>query len=160
MPEITQAVTINRPINEVFRFTIEFEKAADYIPDVTGSFLTGDKARVGAMLTQNRTTRALGWKLDLNADIVGYQPNRLIEYKGVIGRFPAHGRIEFESAGTSTTVRENVNIRMGFLFAIFGPFVRAAMSRRTNRALNALKERLESRTGTSDAIPTDFHNQL
>ncbi len=160
MPQIEQSVTINRPISEVFRFAADFEnKAQQWQPDIIQHYQTEDKVRVGVMITQSRSTRLLGWRLDLNADITGYQPNKLIEYKGVLGRFPVLGRLEFSSAGGSTTVTESMDIRLGCLFAPFSPLMTMVMTGRTRRVLERLKQLLESRSPGSQT-PTDFHQEL
>lgn len=159
MPEINQSVTINKPVSQVFRYVVDPEKTREWQTDVEAVHQTDDKLRVGVMITQKRETYLLGWKLDLNADVITYQPNNLIEYKGVLGRFPVTGRIEFQSAGGTTTVTENINVRMGFLFGLFSPFLRGVMSRRTQRALKTLKSQLETTTLQVQS-PTDFHKEL
>lgn len=158
MPEVQSSITINRPVSEVFRFAIDFENAPKWQPDVTESHQTEDNIRVGVMVSQRRTTRLLGWKLDLNADIVDYAPNRLLGYKGILGRFPVNGRMEFESMGGTTKVTQKLDIRMGFLYSIFSPLMRGVMTRRTRMSLEALKKTLESRSPTASV--TDFHKQL
>lgn len=160
MPHIEQSITINRPVNEVFRIAGNFEKAGEVAPDVMSTHQTEERPRVGVMVTQNRSTRVFSWRLDLNADITGYIPNKIVEYKGVMGRFPVEGRIEFQSAGSTTTVIERIDIRTGCLYSVFNPLLGSAVSRRTRRAQAGLKKHLESgSTGQSEA-PTDFHNQL
>ncbi|PJF22296.1 MAG: hypothetical protein CUN56_06725 [Phototrophicales bacterium] len=143
MPEIIVSQTINRPVFDVFPMFTQVEKLEQWQPDLQAAHQTDDRLRVGVMVTYVRNTRALGWQLDLNADIVDYVPNRLIGYKGIIGRFPTSGRIEFESSGSSTTVTEIINVRMGFLFGLFSPLVKRALTRRTQNALNNLKMMME-----------------
>jgi uncharacterized membrane protein len=144
MPQISESVTINRPVMAVFRVVVDASRVQEWQPDVTVAHASEDRLRVGVMITQERNTRALGWKLDLNADIIDYVPNRLIEYRGVLGRFPVVGRIEFESSGGTMTVRENLNIRMFFPLNFASPLVSGAMRRRTQTALNKLKNLVES----------------
>lgn len=143
MPEVTVSQKINRPVFDVFRMFTQVEELEKWQPDLKSAHQTDDRLRVGVMVTYVRSTRAMGWQLDLNADIVDYVPNRLIGYKGIIGRFPATGRIEFESSGGTTTVTETINVRMGFLFGLFSPMVKGALTRRTRNALNKLKEVME-----------------
>jgi len=159
MPQISHTITINRPVNEVFRTATDFSNAQEWQPDVVESTLSGEKPRVGLFITQSRDTHALGWRLDLNADITGYTPNRLLEYKGVVGRFPVSGRIEFEHSGTVTTVRETLDVRTGCLYAAVNPFLAGALNKRTQRALDGLKQKLEN-TSSGAASPTDFHENL
>ncbi len=157
MPQVEGSITINKPISEVFRTAIDLGNSHSWQPDVTDTHLSTERVRVGAMVTQVRTTRLFGWKLDLNVDVIDYVPNRMLGYKGVLGRFPVIGQIEFESTGGTTTVREHLNIRMGFLYGIFSPMMKGTMTRRTRQALQALKTHLE--TKTSGTI-TDFHKNI
>jgi len=159
MPEISHTVTINRSVSEVFRTATDFSNVQQWQPDVVESHLSGEKPRVGLFITQSRNTHALGWRLDLNVDITGYTPNRLVEYKGVVGRFPVSGRIEFEHSGTITTVRETMDVRTGCLYAPVTPFISRALNKRTTQALNGLKTMLESQRGGA-STPTDFHENL
>lgn len=159
MPEITQAVTINRPVNEVFRTVTDFKNAQQWQPDVTESHMSDEKIRVGIFVTQSRTSRALGWRLDFNADITGYKPNRLVEYKGVIGRFPVTGRIEFDNSGSVTTVRETIDFRTGCLYTPVAPLITGALNTRTKNALDSLKTLLENKQPGA-STPTDFHQNL
>lgn len=145
MPQIECSVTINRPISEVFSYVADFRNAPQWQGDVEEVFLSDSSIRVGVMVTQTRRTRLLGWRLDLNADIIAYQPNKIIEYKGVLGRFPIHGEISFSSSRGTTELTEAINIRMGFLYAIYSPFMAGTMRRRTNAALQALKTMMENR---------------
>lgn len=159
MPEIQEAITINRPVSDVFRFVADFENAPQWQPDVVEAHISGERTRIGSFFTLIRTTRLLGWKLDLNADIINYVPNRLIEYKGAVARFPVRGQYEFESGGGTTVVRETINVRMGFLYAIFSPLMRGVISGRTRRALAQLKQTLEAGRAGAASV-TSFHQDL
>lgn len=156
MPEISQSITVNRPVNEVFRTVADMNRAESWQPDVSASSMSDEKMRVGIMITQTRTSHALGWRLDLNADVLDYTPNRLIRLQGVVGRFPATVTYTFESRGGATAVTETVNIRPGCLFAPVGPLLSAAVKGRTVKALAGLKESLEARGGSTQV--TDFQN--
>ena len=144
MPQISESVTINRPTMTVFKTVVDTSRMQEWQPDVTSVHATENRLRVGVMLTQNRRTRLLGWKLDLNADIVDYAPNRVLGYRGVLGRFPISGKIEFESMGGTTEVREVLDIRMPFPMGIFSPYMRRVMGARTRAALGQLKNIVES----------------
>ncbi len=144
MPQIKESITIDRPVNAVFKLVAETKQLDAWQPDVTSAHYSDEKLRVGVMITQNRNSYAMGWKMDLNADIVDYVPNRLIAYKGVLGRFPSNGRIEFESSGMTTTVIELIDIRVMFLYMPFSALIRGAVAKRTRQALHKLKALAES----------------
>lgn len=159
MPDIHYSVTINRPISEVFRTAADFANADAWAPDVVRGHQGEGSLRVGSIVTQTRRTFLLWWRLDLNADVIEYQPNKTIVMKGVIGRFPATDRLTFQPSSGKTTVTEEISVRMGCLYAIYGPLLSMVLQRRTARALNSLKDHLESKN-TGTAAPTDFHQSL
>jgi uncharacterized membrane protein len=145
MPHIEESIVINRPISDVFRFVSDFRNGPQWQKDITNVHQSEGKTRVGAMITETRSTRMLRWRLDLNADILGYVPNKSIEYKGVLGQFPVAGQLRFEMQGGATQITHSMNIRTGCLFSLFGPLLTGIMRRRTRRTLNALRQLLEAR---------------
>jgi hypothetical protein len=85
--------------------------------------------------------------------------NRLIEYNGVIGRYPVVGALKFESQGGSTVVTESLDIRMGCLFAPLSPLMNMIMGARTRRMLGNLKKVIEGRSAASSSV-TNFQSEL
>ncbi len=156
MPEISQTVTVNRPVNEVFRKVADMNDAESWQPDVKSGSMSDERMRVGLFVAQRRTSRVFGWKLDLNADVLDYTPNKMIRLKGVVGRFPTVITYSFESRGGATAVTETVDARTGCLYLPVGPFLSASLNGRTKRALNGLKESLEKRGGATSV--TNFQD--
>lgn len=144
MPQIEQKIMINRPVGEIFRYVVDFRNDPEWQDDVVSVHQTDGMTRVGTMLTESRDMHVLGWRLDLNADVIDYQPNKMLEYKGVMGRFPVEGRYEFNFSGGSTEFVHRMDIRMGFLFGLFSPLLSGALNRRTRNTLENLKQRLEA----------------
>lgn len=142
MPKVSAQVTINASISDVFRHAVNDLKV--WQTDIEGMDMTDDRIRQGISITQRRNTYLMGWRLDLNADITDYKPNKLVEYKGVLGRFSVVGSIEFTPTGGATQVSESINIRMPFLTGLYAPFMRRVMTARTQKMLNTLKSQLES----------------
>lgn len=142
--DLSVTQTIDRPVNAVFRIAADPARFREWQPDVTMSYASEDRLRVGVMLTQNRRATVAGMELHLNADIIDYKPNRLIGYRGVLGRLPMTAEIAFESDGTRTHITESLNVRTPFPYGLFSPFLRRALTRRTRAALAALKQLVES----------------
>lgn len=142
MPKISAQVTIQASISDVFRHAVNDLKV--WQTDIEGMDMTDDRIRQGISITQRRNTYLMGWRLDLNADITDYKPNKLVEYKGVLGRFSVVGSIEFTPTGGATQVSESINIKMPFLMGLYAPFMRRVMTARTQKMLNTLKSQLES----------------
>jgi len=144
MPRVRYSVTINRPVDKVFQFVTNLENASKWQPDVVQVYHAEESLRIGMIISQDRSTRLLHWRLDLNADIMEYRPNKLVEYVGALGQFPVRGRLEFDGTTRATTVSESLHIRMGIRLAIFAPFMKTVMQRRTRRTLKMLKTVLET----------------
>lgn len=142
MPQISVNIVINASIGDVFRYAIDNLQA--WQTDIESMDMTDERLRLGISITQRRNTYLMGWRLDLNADITDYKPNKLVEYKGVLGRFPVSGQLEFTPQGGTTLVSESMNIRMPFLTAIYAPLMRRVMTARTKKMLHSLKSQLES----------------
>lgn len=154
MPVIEQTILINRPVGEVFRFVADFNNTPQWQPDVEQVFQTEPSLRTGVMVTESRRLHLMGWKLDLNADIIAYQPNRMIEFKGVLGSFPLRAVYTFETARGATQFTQSFDVRMGFLYGLFAPMMSGVIRRRTQRSLAALKQMLEARAAGTDVTPS------
>ncbi len=152
MPQVEHTITINRPVGEVFRLVADFRNDPQWQKDVVEVHQTEGSTRIGTMVTEKRNLRVWTWRLDLNVDVVDYQPNKLIEIKGVIGQFPVLGRYEFSFSRGTTQFTQSFDIRMGFLYGVFSPFLRGAVLRRTRNSMDALKQLLEAR-GSSGISP-------
>lgn len=148
MPQVEHTITINRPVGEVFRLVADFRNDPQWQKDVAEVHQTEGSTRIGTMVTEKRNLRVWTWRLDLNVDVVDYQPNKLIEIKGVIGQFPVLGRYEFSFSRGTTQFTQSLDIRMGFLYGLFSPFLRGAVLRRTKTSMEALKQLLEARGST------------
>lgn len=153
MPEIEYSVTINRPISEVFRYVADVKNNTLWQDDVIASQLSDKSMRVGLMFTESRKWRVWTWRMDLNADVLEYQPNKTIEFKGILGRFPVRKRYEFSSSAGTTTLKQTLSIRTGCIFLPFNPLISNGVNRRTKRTMNQLKQVLEAK---SDAPVTNF----
>ena len=156
MPEIEYSVTINRPISEVFRYIATVENNKEWQTDVIASQLSDKNMRTGLMFTESRKWRIWTWRMDLNADVLDYQPNKVIEFKGVLGRFPVTKRYKFASNRGTTEVTQEIEVRTGCLFMLFNPLISSGIMGRTKRTMNKLKEVLEARGGNTNV--TNFQN--
>ncbi len=143
MAEIKHTVTINRSVGEVYRFVADFNNDPQWQKDVTGVHQSEGALRVGTMITESRSTRAWTWKLDLNADVIDLKPNKLIEFKGVLGIFPARIKYIFNFSRGTTEFTQEIKIHISFLYKIFSPFIRRAVGARTQRTMENLKALME-----------------
>lgn len=144
MPQLRYAVTIDRQVGDVFYYVADQQKTTEWQRDVIQVYQAEEPLRAGLIVSQDRATRLLGWRLDFNVDIMDYRPNKLISYEGALGRFRVEGKMQFESVRRATTVTEIMTIKMGIMYFIFSPLMSAVMKRRTRKTLDTLKAVLES----------------
>lgn len=154
MAEIKYTVTINRPVGEVYRFVSNFKNDPQWQGDVTDVHQSDGALRIGTMLTESRSSRAWTWKLDLNADVIDLKPNKLIEFKGVLGIFPVRKRYEFNFSRGTTEFTQEITVKISFIYMLFSPFIRRAIKARTQKTMNALKALMEQeRSSAVTPIP-------
>lgn len=146
MADIEHQVTIARPIGEVYNAVTAYEDSAGlqrWQPELESVGVTaGNPLRTGSMIAMTR--RFMGSRIFVNVDVIELQRNKRFEIKGVHGRFPFRREIEFSPSGRDTLIRDNITLRMSWLFFWYRPFVRSTLSRQTAREWANLKRELES----------------
>ena len=79
----------------------------------------------------------LGWKFDVDLEVIEYDPERSFAIRSTSGLLPFTARWSFEKEGSGTRFRYAVELKSG-MFGIFGMYERNMRS-----DLKALKELLE-----------------
>lgn len=146
MPSIETEFTIQRQMFDVFNKLIALDDLERWQPDVTRNhYAEADPVRVGTMLSQQR--RGLLGRTSLNADVVDFQRNRLISYKGIYIRYPFQRTIRTETVGGGVTkVMDELTFKTGCLFWWHAPLVRSQLAAQVNREWALFKQQLESRS--------------
>jgi uncharacterized membrane protein len=142
MPQAEHAVTIGRPVADVFAFVADGEKSTTWrtgvleIRRVSGEGV-GSRYRQVVAGPMNR-------RVDADYKITAFEPNRLIEFQTVAGPVRPHGRYDFEPAdgGTRLTFALNAELR-GLRRLLLGGAVARTMAAEV-QALDRLKAVLEA----------------
>lgn len=146
MPTVEYHIEINRPLIEVFRMATDYDNLSDWQPDTTAvNMIAADPIRPGTMLTIER--RFMGRRTVVNVDIVDFQRNKLVEWRGAHGGFRYHRLTEFSSGGGSTVIKDKLNVNVGWIRFWYAPFVSAALKSQVSKEWENLKQLLESGAG-------------
>lgn len=76
-------------------------------------------------------------------EIIGFEPNRLIEIQGTLAQLPAHLSYRLHEAGTSTRITNRVDLKPQGALRLVGPLVAERIKGAVNDNLTRLKTLLE-----------------
>jgi uncharacterized protein YndB with AHSA1/START domain len=142
MPSARYAVTIKRPVADVFAYVADGENGTDWRPGVIDiKRLAGEG--VGARYAQG-VRGPMGRRIAADYEITAFVPDRLIEFQTVSGPARPHGRYDFEAADGGTRLSFSLDAELG---GIRGLLMGRAVQRTMNdevRNLENLKRALES----------------
>ena len=140
---VEQKVTVRRALPEVWRMVSNFEEYPRWQSHTRLAKVTpNDPVRQGSMLYIEKSD-PLGVTF-INADLVEFQRNKMIEMKGVYGRFRFRRTMEFSLSGTETLVRDRIEMTPGCLYFWYTPLLRSTLSSQMQREWDAVKKALET----------------
>lgn len=141
---VEQKVTIHRVVPEVWRMVSDFEAYPTWQPNTRLVKVTpNDPVRQGSMVYIERSD-PLGITF-INADLIEFQRSKMIDMKGVHGRFRFRRTIEFSPSGTDTLVKDRIEMTPGCLYFWYTPILRAQVAGQMQREWAAVKKALENR---------------
>jgi uncharacterized protein YndB with AHSA1/START domain len=145
MPQASYAVTIDRPIDEVFAFVANGEQGKRWRPsvlDIVKAGGTSDRG-VGARYLQG-VRGPMRRRISADYDITVYEPNKLLEFQTVTGPARPHGRYDFAQVDGGTRVTFSLDAELvGLRKLLMGSAVQRTMDAEV-RALDNLKRVLEN----------------
>ena len=102
MPSAENAVTINRPIGEVFEFLADAENDPRWRPGVKEIHREGGAPGVGTIYRQ-KLAGPMGRTIDGDVEITEFEPDRRIAFHAIAGPVRPRGRYVLDSTGEGTT---------------------------------------------------------
>lgn len=144
MPEVDLQVTISRPLFDVFKKAVDFDALTTWQPHVSLVKVTeGTPLRSGSMLYMEKKF-GMG-QIFVNADVIDLQRNKLIELKGVHGRFRFHRMTEFSSSGAGQTlIRDRFTLQTGWIFFWYNGWLRSTLESQLKAEWDMLKRALNA----------------
>jgi len=126
MPEAKHAVTIGRPVEAVFAFVADGEKAPQWRPSVV------DVRRVSGEGAGTRYAQGvkgpLGRRIAADYEITVFEPNRRLEFKTITGPARPHGRFDFEPVDGGTRLTFALDAQLtGLRKLLMGSMVQKTM---------------------------------
>jgi uncharacterized protein YndB with AHSA1/START domain len=141
MPSAERTITINRPVDEVFRLVADGEKASQWRSGVL------DVRRVsgeGAGAVYQQGVRGPGSRrIAADYEITAFEPNKRIAFRAIAGPVRPEGEFEFEGIGTATALTFKLRAELaGWKRLVMGRVVQSTMDAEM-AALDRLKALLE-----------------
>jgi len=139
---VEASVTIDKPVDEVFRFATALENAAKWQEGVEESTQTSSGPMQKGATTRHRS-RFMGRPVDVVGEVTDYDPPRLFAYR-VSGTFSYTGRQTFVPVETRTRATYAFEAQLPWALRLLGPLTATLARRRIERDYRRLKSLLES----------------
>jgi carbon monoxide dehydrogenase subunit G len=143
MVHIEESVTIEKPVEEVFKFLTDVERQPDWVGPIQSSKITSS-GPLGEGSTVQQAMKVLGRRFDATLEITGYQPPNRYEFKGKSGPMHVHFRFALTPEGNGTRVRQTVDGESSGFFKLADPIISRNMSKQFQADLETMKTMLES----------------
>ena len=143
MIRIQASMTINRPLEEVFRFMTNHQNALQWQSGLLEARVTNDVVGVGK--TWVDVVQFLGRRIEVASELTEFEPLRTVGFKSTSGPIPLEGRYVFEPNGEGTKVTFTMQGEAGGFFKLAEPIVACSTQRQWETNLATLKDLLEQR---------------
>ena len=143
MVRIQASVTVNRPLEEVFRFMTNHQNALQWQSGLLEARVTNDVVGVGK--TWVDVMQVLGRRIEIASELTEFEPLRVVGFKSTSGPIPLEGRYAFEPDGAGTKVAFTLQGEAGGFFKLAEPIVARSTQRQWETNLANLKDLLEQR---------------
>ena len=141
--KLESSIVINRPTETVWAYMSNFEKTSTWNPATVEMRLTSEPPlREGSTYTW--VGQFLGRRIESNAEVTVFEPNREFAYKIVSGPFPGTASNRLESVAGSTQVVLTSEADMSGFFKLAEPVLAAITRRQLDGMLANLKDILEA----------------
>jgi uncharacterized membrane protein len=143
MIRIQASVTVNRPLEEVFRFMTDNQNALQWQSGLLEARVTNDVIGVGK--TWVDVVQVLGQRIEIASELTELEPLRTVGFKSTSGPIPLEGRYAFEPDGGGAKVTFTMQGQAGGFFKLAEPIVARSTQRQWETNLANLKDLLEQR---------------
>ena len=127
MIRIQASVTVNRPLEEVFRFMTNHQNALQWQSGLLEARVTNDVVGVGK--TWVDVVQVLGRRIEIASELTEFEPLRVVGFKSTSGPIPLEGRYAFEPDGAGTKVTFTMQGETGGFFKLAEPIVTRSTQR-------------------------------
>jgi len=138
---VQQSVIINRPVEQVFAYIIDYRNAPRWQPTILENQVTPEgPAQEGMRVTDVRTF--IGYKIESAYKITELEPNAQVSFESMSGPFPYHGSIFFKPLDNATWLMYELVIEAKGFFKLTGSMLASSMKQEVAISFDLLKRRL------------------
>ena len=123
MIRIQASATVDRPLEEVFRFMTNSQNALQWQSGLLEARVTNDVVGVGK--TWVDVVQVLGQRIEIASELTEFEPLRMVGFKSTSGPIPLEGRYAFEPDGAGTKVTFTMQGEAGGFFKLAEPIIHA-----------------------------------
>ena len=145
MIETTQAITIDRPVEEVFAYVTDTSNDPAWHTDILEARKTS-AGPIGIGTTWRLRFKPVMGVSEGDTEVVAFEPNRKTVQQGVVGPMQPTLTYLFEPAGGGTRFTRRVEIRVSGMMRLMEPLMKLMTPRGNARFLANLKKVLEERS--------------
>jgi carbon monoxide dehydrogenase subunit G len=143
MTTITQSVTINRPVAEVWAFISNFENTTRWSRGVLEARRTSD-GPLGVGSTLETVVRAFGRRRTADYLVTEYEPNRAFAFEVTSGPMTSRARYSVEPAGAGTRLTAAGEAEVTGVYRLLAPLLVRTIKRHSQDDLANVKRILEA----------------
>ena len=143
MPTITQSVTINRPVEEVWDFIGSFENTTRWSRGVLEARQTSD-GPLGVGSTLQTVVKAFGRRRTADYLVTEYEPNHAFAFEVTSGPMTSRARYSVEPAGAGTRLTASGEAQATGLYKLLAPVLLRTLERHSQDDLTRVKRILEA----------------
>jgi carbon monoxide dehydrogenase subunit G len=145
---ITQSVTIDRPVEEVWDFISDFENTTRWSRGVLEARQTSDgPLGVGSRL--RTVVKAFGRRRTADYLVTEYEPNHVFAFEVRAGRMTSRARFSVEPAGAGTRLTASGEAHAAGLYRLLAPILVRTLERHSQDDLATVKRLLEASVAAS-----------
>ena len=142
MEAMITAITINRPVEEIFSWLTEFANHPQWQPNLVEAQVTSPgPLRVGA--TYRYVSEVMGRRFPSTGEVTAYEPDRIWGQRSHDGPVPVETIYQFEPDQSSTKITVTLKADIGS-FPNGGGFVKGQLIKNLDEQNARLKQILES----------------
>jgi carbon monoxide dehydrogenase subunit G len=143
MTTITQSVTVNRPVAEVWDFISNFENTTRWSRGVLEARQTSD-GPLGVGSTLRTVVKAFGRRRTADYLVTEYEPNRAFAFEVTSGPMTSRARYSIEPAGAGTRLTASGEAEATGPYKLLAPVLVSTVKRHSQNDLANLKRILEA----------------
>jgi ligand-binding SRPBCC domain-containing protein len=143
MTTMTQSLTVNRPVEEVWNFISNFENTTRWSRNVLEARQTSD-GPLGIGSTLQTVVKAFGRRRTADYLVTEYEPNYAFAFTVTSGPMTSRARYSVEPAGAGTRLTASGEAETAGLYKLLAPILLRTLKRHSQEDLANLKRLLEA----------------